>query len=60
MKISTAAQYEEALGEIEALMNAFSDGENTVNDSKIADLAKTIEEYELFNLRHLDYTQPKI
>ena len=46
MKISTAAQYEQALSEIEALMNAFSDGENTVNDSKIADLAKAIEEYE--------------
>jgi len=60
MKISTAAQYEEALREIEALMNAFSDGENTVNDSKIEELAKTIEKYELFNLRHLNYTKPKI
>ncbi len=46
MEISTAAQYEQALREIEALMNAFSDGENTINDSKIGDLAKTIEEYE--------------
>ena len=50
MSISTAAQYEEALREIEALMNAFSDGENTVNDSKIADLAKKIEEYEDRNI----------
>ncbi len=46
MKISTAAQYEQALSEIESLMNAFSDGENTANDSKIADLAKAIEDYE--------------
>jgi len=46
MKISTAAQYEEALREIEALMNAFSEGKNTVNDSKIADLATEVEEYE--------------
>ena len=46
MKISTEAQYEKALREIESFMNAFSDGENATNDAKIAELAKAIEEYE--------------
>ena len=46
MKIRTVAQYEKALLTIESLMNAFPDGENAANDSKIAELAKAIEEYE--------------
>ena len=46
MKISTGAQYEKALKEIEFFMNAFSDGENAANDSKISALTKAIEEYE--------------
>jgi HTH-type transcriptional regulator / antitoxin HigA len=46
MIISTSAQYEKALKEIESFMNAFSDGENAANDLKIAELAKAIEEYE--------------
>ena len=46
MKIRTVAQYEKALITIESLMNAFPDGENAANDSKIAELAKAIEEYE--------------
>ena len=46
MKIVSVAQYEKALREIESFMNAFSDGENTTNDAKIAELAKAIEEYE--------------
>jgi len=46
MKISTAAQYEKALIKVESLMNTFPDGENAANDSKIAELAKAIEEYE--------------
>ena len=46
MKISTEAQYEKALREIESFMNAFNDGENATNDAKIAELAKAIEEYE--------------
>ena len=36
MKIRTVAQYEKALITIESLMNAFPDGENAANDSKIA------------------------
>ena len=43
MKIRTVAQYEKALLTIESLMNAFPDGENAANDSKIAELAKAIE-----------------
>jgi HTH-type transcriptional regulator / antitoxin HigA len=46
MKISTSTQYNKALREIESFMNAYSDGENAPNDSKIAALAKAIEEYE--------------
>ena len=46
MNISTVPQYEKALITIESLMNAFPDGENAANDSKIAELAKAIEEYE--------------
>ena len=46
MKIGSKAQYEKALREIESFMNAFSDGENATNDTKIAELAKAIEEYE--------------
>ena len=34
MKISTEAQYEKALREIESFMNAFNDGENATNDAK--------------------------
>ena len=39
MNISTVPQYEKALITIESLMNAFPDGENAANDSKIAELA---------------------
>ncbi len=39
MKISTEAEYEKALREIESFMNAFSNGENATNDTKIAELA---------------------
>lgn len=46
MKINTRTEYEKGLREIESLMNLFSDGENEENDFKIAELAKSIEEYE--------------